>query len=376
MRKDMGGETGSEEIAVASSNDSSPLRALHSALLPLPPATPAEPTPDEEYESRKARVLSLERLLEGYVKYFNLFLDGVRGSAHSSNELANLTQELYADCQPAQRATVSGYCTGLRSFDAGLRPKFDSAVVKEVVEPLQRLLAGIADMKKGMRERELVKLDYDAHYRRAKDLKEKGTGGDPAALLEREQRMQQTQHTLQKLTEALFRQWDDLEAKRHSMVAPSLRRFTALQRTFYEEGVGLCTRLIEIPEMAAAVPVYVPSPALAGLNVAGSSTPAAAAAAAAAGGAGAAAASGSAAAAVTAAPSSSRPLPVPGAAPGATAAEKVVALHQYKPTAADELALEPGQAVLVLEKHADGWWKGRNEATGKEGVFPSNFVQA
>ena len=39
----------------------------------------------------------------------------------------------------------------------------------------------------------------------------------------------------------------------------------------------------------------------------------------------------------------------------------------------DELSLEPGQVVEVLAEEEEGWWRGKLD--GKEGVFPSNFVE-
>ena len=39
----------------------------------------------------------------------------------------------------------------------------------------------------------------------------------------------------------------------------------------------------------------------------------------------------------------------------------------------DELSLEPGQIVEVLAEEEEGWWRGK--MGGKEGVFPSNFVE-
>ena len=39
----------------------------------------------------------------------------------------------------------------------------------------------------------------------------------------------------------------------------------------------------------------------------------------------------------------------------------------------DELSLEPGQVVEVLAEEEEGWWRGK--LGGKEGVFPSNFVE-
>ena len=39
----------------------------------------------------------------------------------------------------------------------------------------------------------------------------------------------------------------------------------------------------------------------------------------------------------------------------------------------DELSLEPGQVVEVIAEEEEGWWRGK--LGGKEGVFPSNFVE-
>ena len=41
----------------------------------------------------------------------------------------------------------------------------------------------------------------------------------------------------------------------------------------------------------------------------------------------------------------------------------------------DELSIEEGQVITVLDKDLvdSGWWKG--EINGKAGVFPDNFVE-
>ncbi|XP_071950211.1 cytoplasmic protein NCK2-like [Antedon mediterranea] len=39
----------------------------------------------------------------------------------------------------------------------------------------------------------------------------------------------------------------------------------------------------------------------------------------------------------------------------------------------DELTLRKGEAVIVLEKSGDGWWRG--ECNGQNGWFPSNYVE-
>lgn len=49
-----------------------------------------------------------------------------------------------------------------------------------------------------------------------------------------------------------------------------------------------------------------------------------------------------------------------------------VVKFKYEPQQEDELALNKGDKVYVLEKCTDGWWKG--EVSGKSGWFPSNYV--
>lgn len=52
---------------------------------------------------------------------------------------------------------------------------------------------------------------------------------------------------------------------------------------------------------------------------------------------------------------------------------KAVAKFKYASTREDELSLEKGDDVIVMEKEADGWWRGRCGA--KIGWFPFNYVE-
>ena len=47
--------------------------------------------------------------------------------------------------------------------------------------------------------------------------------------------------------------------------------------------------------------------------------------------------------------------------------------YSYTADNDDELSLELGQIVEILDEEEEGWWKGR--LNGVEGVFPSNFVE-
>ena len=52
-----------------------------------------------------------------------------------------------------------------------------------------------------------------------------------------------------------------------------------------------------------------------------------------------------------------------------------VALYAYAPTDAGDLELRPNDGVAVLEYTNAEWWKGRNERSGTEGIFPRSYVR-
>jgi hypothetical protein len=54
--------------------------------------------------------------------------------------------------------------------------------------------------------------------------------------------------------------------------------------------------------------------------------------------------------------------------------EKVVAMYDYTPNGIPScLTFKKGSIIEVVEKQADGWWKGIFEEV--LGAFPSSFVQ-
>lgn len=50
------------------------------------------------------------------------------------------------------------------------------------------------------------------------------------------------------------------------------------------------------------------------------------------------------------------------------------ALYDHTGAEDDELSMKKGDIILVFKKDLDGWWMGRNEATGNVGLFPGNYV--
>ncbi len=51
------------------------------------------------------------------------------------------------------------------------------------------------------------------------------------------------------------------------------------------------------------------------------------------------------------------------------------AVYRYMPQNEDELELQEGDTVYVMEKCDDGWYVGTSERTKEFGTFPGNYVQ-
>jgi len=61
--------------------------------------------------------------------------------------------------------------------------------------------------------------------------------------------------------------------------------------------------------------------------------------------------------------------------PAATALTHAVALYAYPATDAGDLALQMNDRIAVTEYMNAEWWKGKNERTGQEGIFPRSYVR-
>ncbi|KAF2706136.1 SH3-domain-containing protein [Pleomassaria siparia CBS 279.74] len=65
----------------------------------------------------------------------------------------------------------------------------------------------------------------------------------------------------------------------------------------------------------------------------------------------------------------------PPVAPVVPALAYASALYQYNAQDAGDLALAPNDKIIVTEYMNSEWWKGKNERTGQEGIFPSSYVR-
>lgn len=68
------------------------------------------------------------------------------------------------------------------------------------------------------------------------------------------------------------------------------------------------------------------------------------------------------------------PQPPPAYASGPQLLGLASALYAYTPTDAGDLALQQNDRIQVLEHMNTDWWRGRNERTGLEGIFPRSYV--
>lgn len=51
------------------------------------------------------------------------------------------------------------------------------------------------------------------------------------------------------------------------------------------------------------------------------------------------------------------------------------ALYNFKPNGPTDLALHPGQRLIIVNKLNNEWWRGKDLETEKEGIFPANYVK-
>ncbi|KAF1809656.1 SH3-domain-containing protein [Eremomyces bilateralis CBS 781.70] len=73
--------------------------------------------------------------------------------------------------------------------------------------------------------------------------------------------------------------------------------------------------------------------------------------------------------------SASGPPPPASSAPILPALTHATALYAYTPTDSGDLAIQANDRIAVTEYMNADWWKGRNERTGVEGIFPRSYVQ-
>ncbi|OAK96494.1 SH3-domain-containing protein [Phaeosphaeriaceae sp. SRC1lsM3a] len=77
--------------------------------------------------------------------------------------------------------------------------------------------------------------------------------------------------------------------------------------------------------------------------------------------------------------SANPPPPAYPSAPAAPVGPPVLAyasaMYQYNAQDAGDLALMPNDKITVTEYMNTEWWKGKNERTGMEGIFPASYVR-
>ncbi|CAL1287987.1 unnamed protein product [Larinioides sclopetarius] len=64
---------------------------------------------------------------------------------------------------------------------------------------------------------------------------------------------------------------------------------------------------------------------------------------------------------------------VPARTNGVSSITQCRALYEYEAKLSDELSLQPGDIIILVQKTDDGWWQG--ELNGNVGVFPSTYVE-
>lgn len=51
------------------------------------------------------------------------------------------------------------------------------------------------------------------------------------------------------------------------------------------------------------------------------------------------------------------------------------AVFDFEPQEEGELRLRKGDTITVIDKSDQNWWRGKNNTTGQEGMFPVPYVK-
>ncbi|KAJ5334888.1 uncharacterized protein N7506_004575 [Penicillium brevicompactum] len=70
----------------------------------------------------------------------------------------------------------------------------------------------------------------------------------------------------------------------------------------------------------------------------------------------------------------SPPPQAPPAYPQVPPVKMATALYQYRTQDPGDLSFEPQHRIEVTTELNNDWWRGRNQTTGQEGIFPSSYV--
>lgn len=268
-------------------------------------------------------------------------------------------------------AAATAYKDGTAANNDEVRRVLDETLVAEVLESLKGKVDEIESLRRRCAAREQARLDYEAYFRQVRSLREKGAKGDKINLKER--KLAGSKTSLESTTADLMWQMQSLLDRRATIVLPEFRTLLAAQTRFFADSSAQLAAVGAVPDVEPPAPR--PRPTFTVPDVAGAA--AAPAFSATLGGAGGASAVPSAPAlsAVSETPPASAPaMPPKPPKPGSAALCKCRALYDYEPQGDDELKVTEGDVIEVLQKQDDGWWEGRLPS-GKQGVFPSNYVE-
>lgn len=111
------------------------------------------------------------------------------------------------------------YAENINKMDSeNIRSTMENNFLRDVILPLESIQSTIAALKNSIRERDNLKLDFDARTRKLRDLKLASTTNVSMAqkIPKKEEKLRKTGIALTEMTEKLFTEFDNLERLRYS----------------------------------------------------------------------------------------------------------------------------------------------------------------
>lgn len=182
-----------------------------------------EPTNDAQYKELKRRHQELYR----HVKY---------STVHVKNYMSNMIAMGYSCGRIGEDSimfkdqnSTTAFSNAMNRLEEGAREMADQNMIK-LIEMFQMKLDDLRDLKREMKEREKLKLDYDSALRKLDLVREKGQVAD---ISRREVKLKVADEKLNASTHAIVKHMEYYESIRSNFLDNEMEKFRQTQAQYF-----------------------------------------------------------------------------------------------------------------------------------------------
>jgi len=190
---------------------------------------------------------------------------GLASTSLSTLIIRGLNNNPPSDMNAASSSTnnplINQYSENMNKFDSSsIRSMMENQYLTEVLLPLDTMITTIENIRNQIRERDNLKLDFDARTRKLRDLKLAATTNrntnDIQKIPKKETKLQKTAMALTTITNDIFQQFDKLELLRYSNESGGLidmfNKYSYYQSEYFSQCYTICH---QIPKTIGSLPL-------------------------------------------------------------------------------------------------------------------------